>query len=159
MNKIYFLILAIIVISCGKKEDLTIQKFISQKHIDGEVIETIYLKDITPKDSVDYFHMEFLKLRTDDLYAPSVTNLEQAIEYCKLRIKHKSKISISNPKYRSDQVLFEVIKRNKDKYSSMEEKILGKIYETTIKIEGESFPRKMNISLSPNLDRVLRVNE
>ena len=161
MNKIKFLILILIILltSCEKKEDTTIQKFISEKHIDGKVIETKFLKNITSNDSVDYYQMEYLKLRTDDLYAPVVTNLEEAVKFCRRRIEFEKKAGVLNSKYNSDIILFEAIKKEKDKYSSMNNKILGGIYETTVKINGESFPRKMNVLLSPNLDNVLQITK
>lgn len=159
MNKIKFLILITLLTSCKKKEDTTIQKFISEKHIDGKVVETKFLKNITPNDSVNYYQMEFLKLKTDDLYAPVVTNLEEAIKFCKRRIEFEQREGVLNSKYNSDIILFEIIKREKDKYSSMNKKILGGIYETTVKIDGESFPRKMKILLSPDLDKVLQITE
>ncbi len=155
MNKIKFIAIFCLLASCNGKETSTIQDMIDGKHIDGKVVETKFLRDVTAKDSVKYYEREFLKMLTSDLYPPAVETIEQAINYAENPPTFEWSKKEPSPKYKTDIIFFGVIKKEIEKYSEMENKLLGKVFETTIKIDGQAFPEKMDICLTPDLEKVL----
>jgi len=158
MNRISLLILIVLLYSCKSTppEQTTIQNFIDKNHIDAKVVEVSFVKNITAKDSVDYYHIEYLKLRNDNNYAPSVNNLEQAIDYCNLRIDN----NLTNGyHYGTDLIFFEIIKKEKDKYLNLREKELAKQFKAILKIKGNPYPETTNFLLSNDLKKILKIIE
>jgi len=163
MKKIIFIILLLSIYSCENKskEQKTIQKYIDNKHISGEVVETTFIKNITSMDSVNYYQMEFLKFRSENegSYNDDVRTLEQSIEFCKMRLELNKEVGfkIGSGNYRSDLIIFELIKEESDKYSEMNNRILGKMYDVIIKLEGEPYPLITIFCLTTDLSKVTNV--
>lgn len=177
MKTFAIICLAFLLVRCAN-DTSTINNFLSDNHIDGKVVENVFIKNVTALDSMNYYRYEFMKI-VDDSYPPKYAkSIEAAISYKDERLKMnkifdsiKKKTGtkefdfilndkINNDyKYASDKIILEVIKREKDKYESFGNKILCKLYRTTIKIDGIPFPKRIEIALSNDDSKVLRVFE
>ena len=154
MKSIKLLIFTLLFISCHLKseEHSAIQKFLNKNHIDAKVVETSFVKDITAKDSVDYYIYEYFRIAGNEY---GNRDLEGTI----WNINRLKEFNASDYKKDMDLILFEFIKKEKDKYTAMEDVVLGKLYKGIIKVEGNPYPENINFCLSNDLKSVVRIVE